>query len=64
MIIVPLSEVIADGSPKTKLIEILGLLKDASIDEKLFDFLVGKLEELDIAISLRYWLNRSKMANG
>ena len=48
MIIVPLSEVIADGNPKTKLIEILGLPKDASIDEKLFDLLVEKLEELGV----------------
>ena len=48
MIIVPLSEVIADGSPKTKLIEILGLPKEASIDERLFDLLVEKLEELGV----------------
>ena len=48
MIIAPLSEVTADVSPKTKLIEILGLPKEASIDERLFDLLVEKLEELGV----------------
>ena len=47
MAIVPISDLNAD-SPKSKLFELLGTSKDASVDEKLFDLLVEKLEELGI----------------
>ena len=35
-------------SPKSKLFELLGISKDASVDEEVFDLLVEKLEELGI----------------
>ena len=47
MAIVPISDLNAD-SPKNKLFELLGISKDASVDEALFDLLVEKLEELGI----------------
>jgi len=47
MAIVPISDLNAD-SPKSKLFELLGISKDASVDEVLFDLLVEKLEELGI----------------
>ena len=47
MAIVPISYLNAD-SPKSKLFELLGISKDASVDETLFDLLVEKLEELGI----------------
>ena len=47
MAIVPISNLNAD-SPKSKLFELLGISKDASVDEALFDLLVEKLEELGI----------------
>ena len=47
MAIVPVSDLNAD-SPKSKLFELLGISKDASVDEALFDLLVEKLEELGI----------------
>jgi len=47
MAIVPNSHLNAD-SPKSKLFELLGISKDASVDEALFDLLVEKLEELEI----------------
>ena len=42
MAIVPISDLNAD-SPKSKLFELLGTSKDASVDEALFDLLVEKL---------------------
>ena len=47
MAIVLVSDLNAD-SPKSKLFELLGTSKDASVDEALFDLLVEKLEELGI----------------
>ena len=47
MAIVPISNLNAD-SPKSKLFELLGISKDASVDAALFDLLVEKLEELGI----------------
>jgi hypothetical protein len=47
MAIVPISNLNAD-TPKSKLFELLGISKDASVDKKLFDLLVEKLEELGI----------------
>jgi len=40
--------IINAGSPKSILFELLGVSKDASIDEKFFDLLVEKLEELGL----------------
>ena len=47
MAIVPIFGQNAD-SPKSKLFELLGISKDASVDEELFDLLIEKLEELGI----------------
>ena len=47
MIISPLLDA-EEVNPKAILFEMLGLSKDASVDEKLFDLLVEKLEELGV----------------
>ena len=47
MAIVPISYLNAD-SPKSKLFELLGISKDASVDQTLLDLLVEKLKELGI----------------
>ena len=75
LVIFPLTTISAQ-SPKAKLFGLLGLSVDTSVDEKLFDILVEKLEELGIeeeelsdgyefmggsSISLRYYINSSKI---
>ena len=47
LVIFPLTTISAQ-SPKAKLFGLLGLSVDTSVDEKLFDILVEKLEELGI----------------